>query len=96
MTETYPGAPLSVIQNETLNVIRTLVGDGLCTIGSVVGPPGNRFVPWRMSLDDSLRTIRSAYVDRFNDRMEWAWLCWLELADAGIRAAEGFDAQFGS
>lgn len=87
-----PTAPLSVVQDKTLEVIRSVVSDGLCLIGSVAGRV-NRFTAWDMPLADSLQRIRSEYVDRFEDTRRWPWFCWLELTEEGNRVAEALRAK---
>ena len=84
------GASLAAIQAETLGLIRALTDEGLFRIGDLTGP-GNRFVAWNASIEDSLRRIRSEYVDRFDDRHSWPWYCWLDLTAEGERVARAIE-----
>ena len=56
-----PSASPSEVQNETLEVIRALVSDGLFTLGAV-GESDARFVAWKGSLDHSIHKISHSYV----------------------------------
>ncbi|MCG5432307.1 hypothetical protein LV457_08370 [Mycobacterium sp. MYCO198283] len=87
-------APTSVIQAETLELLESIVAEGLFVIGDLSGP-GSRFAPWSTPLDESIRRIESKYVDRFDDRLEWAYACWLDLTDEGARVAEAIEAERG-
>lgn len=87
-----PAAPLSVIQNTTLELIRSLVNEGLFVIGEVTGRI-NRFTPWDTPLAESLQRIRSRYVNRYDEKTVWAWCCWLDLTDEGNRVAEALRAK---
>ena len=51
-----PSASPSEVQNETLEVIRSLVDDGLFSLGAV-GEQDERFVAWTRSLDHSIHKI---------------------------------------
>lgn len=92
VAEENPGAPLSVLQDKTLTMIDSVVAEGLFVICDLTGP-GNRFTPWGTSLDDSLRRIRSEYVDRFEDMATWPWLCWLDLTEKGTHVAHELEAR---
>jgi hypothetical protein len=92
VAEENPGAQLSILQDQTLDMIGSLVAESLFVIGDLTGP-GNRFTPWGTSLDDSLRRIRSEYVNRFEDKTIWPWLCWLDLTDEGTRVAHELEAR---
>lgn len=92
VAEESPGAQLSVLQDKTLDMVGSAVAEGLFVIGDLTGP-GNRFTPWDTSLDDSMRRIRSEYVDRFDDKTTWPWLCWLDLTDKGTHVAHELEAR---
>lgn len=81
-----PSAPLSEVQNKTLEMIRSLVNEGLCELGAMSGKNG-RFVAWNVSLDESMGIIYDAYVTHFDDRDMRHWYCWLNLTDKGERIA---------
>lgn len=87
-----PGASLTAIQDETLGLIRALADEGLVLIGDLTGP-GRRFVAWKTSLPDSLRRIRSEYVDKYDDKDNWPWYCWLDLTAEGEQVAQENEAQ---
>jgi hypothetical protein len=61
-----PSASPSEIQNETLELIRAVVSDGLFRLGSV-GEKDERFVAWRRSLDHSINKISHVYVKHYDD-----------------------------
>jgi hypothetical protein len=79
------GQPTSVIQDKTLELIRSLVSDGLFVIGEVKRGAG--FAAWHTSLDESLERIRDVYVNNFQDENTWMWFCWLDATEEGERVA---------
>jgi hypothetical protein len=44
-------------------------------------------------LPDSLRRIRSEYVDKYDDKDNWPWYCWLDLTAEGEQVAQENEAQ---
>ena len=56
-----PSASPAEIQNETLEIIRDTVSEGLFRLGSVSDNDG-RFSAWRRSLDHSMHKISHVYV----------------------------------
>jgi hypothetical protein len=83
------GEPLSVIQNKTLDLIRSLVSDGLFEVGDLRTGDG-RFGAWDTSLDESIQRIREVYVNKFDDEPAWWFVCWLDLTEIGQQVAEAF------
>ncbi|MCV7198629.1 hypothetical protein [Mycobacterium angelicum] len=79
----HPSASDAEIQNETLETIRSLVGDGLVKTG-YRGEDGN-FVP--ESLEQSMQELRESYVAHYDEPGEWMWSCWLELTEKGKQFA---------
>jgi hypothetical protein len=65
-----PSASPSEVQNETLEVIRGLIDDGLFTLGTV-GENDERFVAWNQSLDHSIHKISHGYVNHYDDPEKW-------------------------
>jgi len=51
-----------------------------------------RFVPWNISLDESIQRIRNEYVENFADENSWWFVCWLSLTEQGQREAEAIEA----
>lgn len=86
-----PGESLSAIQDKTLDLIRSLVTDGLYQLGDLSGP-GDRFAAWEIPLDEAIQRIRDVYVPKFDDEPAWWFGCWLDLTDEGQRAAEAIEA----
>jgi hypothetical protein len=95
VAEANKGEPIAVVQSETLNLIRSLVEEGLFEIGDLSGDDG-RFVAWNSSIDDSIARIRAAYVTNFEDQNTWPWVCWLDLTDAGTAAAQVVESRYRS
>jgi hypothetical protein len=85
------GAPLSLIQNKTLDLIWSLVSDGMFRVGEL-SDGACRFVAWNTSLDESIQRIRDLYVTNFDDENAWWFACWLDLTDKGQQAAEALEA----
>jgi hypothetical protein len=55
-----------VIQDKTLDLIRSLVSDGMFEVGDLMGE-GGRFVAWKTPLNESIQRIRDVYVTKFED-----------------------------
>jgi hypothetical protein len=81
------GEPLSVIQEKTLDLIRSLVQDGLFEVGDLKDG-SRRFEAWDIPLDESMRRIYNVYVTNFADQNTWPWFCWLDLTEKGQPVAE--------
>jgi hypothetical protein len=77
-----PSASPSEVQNETLEVIRAVVSEGLFTLGAV-GEKDERFVAWNKSLDHSIHKISHAYVKHYDDPERWMFSAWLSLTAKG-------------
>jgi hypothetical protein len=95
-----PSATPSEVQNETLEVIRSLVSDGLFRLGGEVvlgehpggvATEGERFVGWNQSLDHSLRKISHAYVKHYDDPQKWMYSAFMELTDKGEQLARSLE-----
>jgi hypothetical protein len=82
-----PSASPSDIQNETLEIIRDAVSEGLFRLGSV-SDKGGRFVAWRRSLDHSMHKISHVYVKHYDDPERWMFSAWLALTAEGRVLAE--------
>ncbi len=82
-----PSASPSEVQNETLELIRALVSEGLFRLGSV-GEKGGRFFAWRRSLDHSIHKISHVYVKHDDDPERWMFAAWLSLTAKGKGLAE--------
>jgi hypothetical protein len=85
-----PSASPSEVQNETLEVIRELVGEGLFRLGSV-SEKSDRFVAWRRSLDHSIHTVSHAYVKHYGDPERWMFSAWLSLTGKGELLARSIE-----
>ncbi|WND57814.1 hypothetical protein ACORG1_05890 [Mycobacterium sp. TJFP1] len=86
VSESKPGAPLIVIQEETLALIHDLVAEGLFEVGEVSDERG--FSPWTEPLDEAVERIRRVYVTEFDKQNIWPWYCWLNLTDKGEQLAQ--------
>jgi hypothetical protein len=88
-----PSASLLDVQSKALEIIRSLVDDGLVELGSMSGE-GGRFVTWETSLDESMKEIHDVYVTRFGDDGLWSWYCWLNLTGKGKQVAESVEQKY--
>jgi hypothetical protein len=95
-----PSATPSEVQNETLEVIRSLLSDGLFRLGGEVvlgehpggvATEGERFVGWNQSLDHSLRKISHTYVKHYDDPQKWMYSAFMELTDKGEQLARSLE-----
>lgn len=85
------GEPLTVIQNKVLDLIRSLVTDGLFELDDLA-TPNHRFAAWDAPLDESLHRIRDVYVNQYDDDGARWFCCWLDATDKGLEAAEVIEA----
>jgi hypothetical protein len=95
-----PSATPSEVQNETLEVIRSLVSDGLFTLGGAsmegehlggVAAEGERFVPWNQPLDHAMHKISHVYVRHYDDPERWMYSAYLKLTDKGEQLARSLE-----
>ena len=82
-----PSAPPSEVQNQTLELIRDVVSEGLFRLGSV-SEKDDRFVAWRRSLDHSIHKISHLYVKHYDDPERWMFSAWLSLTAKGEELAQ--------
>lgn len=85
------GAPLLVVQDKTLELIRSLVDEGLAELGDLASED-SKFAPWDSSLDESIERIRNVYVAHFHDENVWPWYAWLNLTEEGERVAQEIES----
>lgn len=83
--------PLAVIQDKVLELICSLVVDGLFELGDL-DTPYHRFGAWDAPLGESIQQIRDVYVNQFDDDPEWWFYCWLCPTKKGLKAAEAIEA----
>ncbi len=96
-----PSASPSEVQNETLEVIRSLVSDGLFRLGGVhaegehlggvVSAGSERFDPWDRPLDHTMHKISHVYVKHYDDPERWMYSAWLQLTDKGEQLARSIE-----
>jgi hypothetical protein len=86
VTRHSPSSSVSEVQRETLEIIRTLVSDGLFELGDLAGEGGN-LVAWTGSLDESIRRVSDVYVAQYDDPPAWVFSAWLELTHKGEQVA---------
>jgi hypothetical protein len=95
-----PSATPSEVQNETLEVIRYLVSEGLFRLGGEVvlgehpggvASEGERFVGWNQSLDHSLRKISLTYVKHYDDPEKWMYSVFMQLTNKGEQLARSLE-----
>ena len=85
-----PDEPLAVVQDKVLDLIRSLVTDGLFELGDLA-TPNHRFGAWDAPLDQSIQQIRDVYVNQFDDEPEWWFYCWQSPTEEGLKAAEAIE-----
>ena len=76
------------MQNETLEVVRSLVDDGLFRLGDV---HLQRFFTWKRPLDRSMHKISHHYVDHYDNPKRWMYSAWLKLTDKGEQLAQSLE-----
>jgi hypothetical protein len=92
VVEENPSDSVSAIQGKTLDLIRSVVSDGLFLLGDL-NRSDHRFGAWEGTLDESMQRIRRRYVDAFEDDGWWRWFCWLEATERGVRVARALEAK---
>jgi hypothetical protein len=85
-----PSASPSEVQNETLEVIRSLVSEELFRLGAL-SEEGEWFVAWGHSLDHSMHKISHVYVRHYDDPERWMFSAWMELTDKGEQLARSIE-----
>lgn len=95
-----PSASPAEVQTETVDVIRSLVEDGLFRLGGAavlgehlggVATEGERFVPWNQSLEHSLHKISHTYIGHYDDPEKWMYAAFLQLTDKGEQLARSIE-----
>lgn len=86
VAQSSPGATLPQKREDTLDLVRRLVEDGLFELGEVTDTKG--FSPRTESLDEAMDKLRHTYVENFAAEEVWPWCCWLNLTPEGERRAQ--------
>jgi hypothetical protein len=86
VTQQNRSAPVTEVQDATLETIRSLVGEGLVLLGDLSGETG-RLVAWSGSVEESMQKISDLYVVYYDDPGTWIWSVWLELTHKGEQVA---------
>jgi len=79
-----PLASAAEVQDGTLEVIRTLVDDGLVKLGAV---HRHRFVASKRPVNRTMRRISRHYVGHYDDPKAWMFSAWMKLTNEGKRVA---------
>jgi hypothetical protein len=77
---------LAAQQDFALQLIRSLVEDGLMEIGDLPDP-GRKLITWDLPLDDALKRISDRFIGHYDDVAMWGFSVWLDLTEAGKRVA---------
>jgi hypothetical protein len=85
-----PCATPSEVRNETLELVRYLVDEGLFRLGDV---HVHRFFTWKRPLDRSMDKISHRYVDHYDDPERWMFSAWLKLTNKGEQLAQSLEAK---
>lgn len=83
-----PSASAAEVQDGTLEVVRSLVEEGLFTLGAV---RAHRFVSSKRSLDRSMHRISHRYLDHYDDPKRWMFAAWLRLTPKGQQLAQSLE-----
>ncbi len=89
-----PTASPPEVQSETLELIRSLVNQGLVRLGGMRAErehSPDRFVSWGHPLDHSIRKITQIYVKHYDDPERWMYSVWLQLTDKGEQLARSIE-----
>lgn len=69
------------VQQLTLDLIRSLVDDGLAVLG--VPDRHGHFDAWDLPIDSAIEKIKATYFATFDDRWNWTARAWLRLTPKG-------------
>lgn len=86
--------PSSAIREMALDLIHSLVSDGMFLVGDLSGEGGS-FVAWDTPIDKSIQRIRDVYIPQFQDEGAWWFYCWLDLTNKGQQTAQAIEADLG-
>ncbi|EJZ12192.1 hypothetical protein [Mycolicibacterium vaccae] len=84
---------LAEVQRKTVDLIRSLIREGLAEVGDL-RDHGARFEPWTTTSEESIERLRDDYVKRFDDRAGWPWTLWLRITEEGKRVASTHQAAY--
>jgi hypothetical protein len=84
---------LAEVQQKTLDLVRTLVTEGVAEVGDLYDH-GARFEPWDTSLDESIERLSAEYIDRFDDRTGWPWTLWLRITPKGKELGRSYESEY--
>ncbi len=92
----HSSAAPAEVQNETIELIRHVVNEGLCRLGhevagrrqpGSVGTSGRQFIAWRHPLEHSIRHISHYYIKHYDDPEHWMYAAYLQLTPEGEQLA---------
>jgi hypothetical protein len=75
------GLSIHQIQRLTLDLVGSLVNDGLAVLG--VPDRHGHFDVWDLPLDAAMKKITAAYIAAFDDHRSWTTTVWLQLTAKG-------------
>ncbi|MBI5337471.1 MAG: hypothetical protein HZB45_07275 [Mycolicibacterium rufum] len=82
--ERLPSASLSERQRAIVDVLQSLVDDGLVVTG-YPGQDDDTFVIEPFA--ETLREVKRTFFDRYDEPSEWIWSCWIKLTEKGVQIA---------
>jgi hypothetical protein len=87
--EQNPSLPLAAWKSETMEMVRSLLSDGLLEIGD--RGEGGRFQAWDIPHEQAMRKVSDVYLTRHEDKASWAYFCWFKLTEIGRQQALSTD-----
>lgn len=82
--ELLPSASLSERQRAIVDVLQSLVDDGLVVTG-YPGKDDDTFVVEPFA--ETFQEIKRTFIDRYDEPSEWIWSCWIKLTEKGVHIA---------
>jgi hypothetical protein len=73
---------LAAQQDFALQIIRSLVEEGLMEIGDLPDR-GSKLITWDLPLHDALKRISDRFIGHYDDVAMWGFSVWLDLTEAG-------------
>ena len=89
----YRTEPLADRQTRVVTAVSSLLRQGLCVVGDILGGTGATVDPWKLSTEEALARLRELYVGQYDDEDRWGWVVWLALTPEGERVAEEMETR---
>jgi hypothetical protein len=70
-------------QRLVMDTVRSLLKEGLVEVGVIPSPSSPGFKTWPGTVDEVMTRFADRFVERYDNRHEWAYKIWLNLTAKG-------------